>query len=124
MYFDFTEEDHVAATLNLRSARNSFTGKSVPYLPSFQLTGMYQHRFPFPLTSGVSLRAVGRQFTDTDEAQSLAAVVVVDLHAEYAILPQWRVSFAMNNLLGNRQTWWRGYPGVRQIVDLGTSYSW
>jgi len=124
MYSDLTPADHLGASLLLRSSRNSETGTTVPYLPSALLSGLYQHRFPFGLTLGTSLKLVGRQYADLNRSRPLRSFLLMGFTAEYVIIPRLTGVFTLNNILNQNQVWWENYPAQPRVVSLALGYTW
>jgi hypothetical protein len=124
VYADITEADHLGASFSIRSNTNSLTGNSNPYSPSFLSSAAYQHRFPFGLTVGSTLQGVGSQSIDQADSRHLPAFVVLNLRAEYVIIPRWNVLMMLSNVLGQEQTWWDNYVGIQQTIHFGTSFAW
>lgn len=124
VYADITEADHLGASFSIRSNTNSLTGNSNPYFPSFLSSAAYQHRFPFGLTVGSTLQGVGSQSIDQADSRHLPAFVVLNLRAEYVIIPRWNILMLLSNVLGQEQTWWDNYVGIQQTIHFGTSFAW
>ncbi|MBM2840375.1 MAG: hypothetical protein HW412_903 [Bacteroidetes bacterium] len=124
VYADITEADNLGASFSIRSNRNTLTGSPNPYFPSFLSSATYQHRFLFALTVGSTLQVVGRQSVDQSDNRHLPAFVVLNLKAEYVIVPRWNVMIVLSNLFDQKQTWWDNYAGLQRTVSFGTSFAW
>jgi hypothetical protein len=124
VYADITENDNLGATIAIRSSRNSDSDKAVPYLPLVLMSALYQHRFPIGLTLATSLQFIGKQYVDLQEQRSIASFTLLDIKAEYQIIPRLSAALMFDNLLDQKQIWWEGYAGLRRTVSLGMSYMW
>lgn len=124
MYADITEADNARLSLSVRSNTNSATGVRNPYTPLFLSNAAFQHQFAFGLTTGATLQIVGNRATDLLAKENLPAIALLNLKAEYAIIPRWSVFLLVNDLLDYRQTWWQGYPGIERTVSVGTNLTW
>lgn len=123
-YVDITDADHLGASALVRNSRNSVTGEQIPYLPLTQLSGLYQHRFPFGLTVGSTFQIFGKQYSDPLARESLPAFTLLDFKAEYEIMRQLSVAFMLNNILDQDQIRWKGYRGIPRTAALGLNLSW
>lgn len=123
-YVDITDADHFGASAVIRNSRNSVTGEQIPYLSLAQLSGLYQHRFPFGLTVGSTFQIFGKQYIDALATESLPAFTLLDFKAEYEIMRQLSVAFMLNNVLDENQIRWKGYQGIPRTVALGLNLSW
>ena len=123
-YVDITDADHLGASAVVRNSRNSVTGEQIPYLSLAQLSGLYQHKFPFGLTVGSTLQVFGRQYTDPLAQAPLPAFTLLDFKVEYEIMRQLSVAFMLNNVLDENQIRWKGYRGIPRTAALGLNLSW
>ena len=124
VYADLSDADNLGASLAIRSNKNSATGNRNPYFASFVSSMSYQHRFDLGLSLGSTLQIVGSRSVDLAETRRLPAFVVLDLNAEYTIVPRWGLMFALNDLFNQEQAMWEGYAGLQRTVSLGTSFVW
>lgn len=124
LFADLTDADYIAGSLLLRSSKNSGTDKTVPYLPSAQLTGTYQHRFPFGLLLGASVKLVGQQYVDAGNLQSLSAFTLVDVHGEFTIVRGLSIIGTLTNAFNTPFVWWEGYAGQNRFASLALGYAW
>jgi len=124
LYADITSEDYLAASISIRGNRNSVSQKRTPYFPSALVSGLYQHRFPFGLTLGASVKLTGQQYTDIQNTASITAFTLVDFNVEYVVIPGLSVLGMMNNVFNQPHRWWEGYQGLPRTAALGMSYNW
>jgi outer membrane cobalamin receptor len=124
LYARLSDADNLGASVSIRSNKNSSTGNRNPYFASFLSSASYQHRFAFGLTMGSALQIVGSRSVDLAGSRTLPAFVVLNLDAEYVVVPRWSLIVTLNDLLNQEQTMWEGYPGLQRTVSLGTSFVW
>jgi outer membrane receptor protein involved in Fe transport len=124
MFADITHADHIGASLLVRGSRNSQTRKAIPYLPASMLSGLYQHRFPFGLLLGTTIRLVGRRFADLDATRVLGSFLSIGFTAEYALIPHLTGAFTLDNVLNQNQVWWENYPAGPRAAALALGYTW
>ncbi len=101
--------------LALRSAR--VAGEDVPlaYVPGVEVSTIYTHAFGFGLELGAQLTL---EASRRDRDGDLPTLLLVSLHAEYAITPLFGVFARVHNLLDQRTEQWRGYS-QRPIFIMG-----
>lgn len=101
-----TRLDRVAAFVELRSSYIRALDAAVPYLPAFELHGVYTRGFDIPLEVQAGLRLLGPR---TADAVTLASTVLVDVQAEYRFTPFAAAYASVQNIFGSRWERYRGY---------------
>ena len=116
--------DYVGGSFMIRDGNNSSSGLSVPYLPSASISGIYSHRFSFPLTVGTAMTLQSSQYADVQNVVTLPAFILVDLTAEYVVMREVSVSGGLSNLFNQPHRSWDGYAGQPRTAMLSASYRW
>ncbi len=124
LYAGVTDADNLGASLAVRSNKNSETGHRNPYFASFVSSVSYQHRFDLGLNLGSTLQIVGNQSEDLADTRTLPALLVLNVNAEYMIIPRWSAIFTLSDIFNQKQTLWEGYVGLQRTVSIGTSFAW
>ncbi|MEI9926877.1 MAG: TonB-dependent receptor [Sphingomonas sp.] len=81
-----------------RSPGSATFGKWLPRRPRETANGSIGYRWGFGLTTGAAIRWAGHSFDNASNAQRLAAYMLVDLRAEYAVSPGFGLFARIENL--------------------------
>lgn len=119
--WNITTSDRIAAQGALRTGRDEMQDAPIPYLPDFQVSGLYSHRFPFALTVTGTLELIGSRPGDPGR---LPARLNIGVNAE--IWPTEHIgAFAtISNLFDQRGEFWDGYPERPMFFMIGLSGRW
>jgi hypothetical protein len=121
---DVTKNDEVSGNLTLRSSNNSVTDRRIPYFANVELNLMFQHTFPFRLVVSTSMIYVGTRYTDLINKDKLDSYALVDIRADYQVLPRVGVFLYFSNILNQSYYRWDGYLEVPFFVMGGMRFRW
>ena len=121
---EFDGSHTISSSLVLQGARNSVTETSPAYFPSVTLSGIYQYRFPFGLTTGGIVNVVGQQSVDRENTRTMPAFALVDLTASYTVTSGLTLTGTLRNLFNSSYSWWEGYLAQPRGVVVSLSHDW
>jgi hypothetical protein len=121
---DISDKDMIHVSLVIRRTKDTAKDLSVPYQPDLELDVQSVHRFPFGVRLMPSLRLVGSRYTDPENQRALPTYLDIGLRAEYIVIPSFRLSFSLGNIVDADRTWWEGYAGISRTAEFGAEYIW
>jgi outer membrane receptor for ferrienterochelin and colicin len=109
MVAKFESNDYFASTIMLRSIKDSFLGKQIPYFPTIEAGCRVSHRFKTAIVVNADARFVGQQQADLIGKSVVSSYTAIDVSGEYAPLDFLELSIGIKNLTDARYEMWRGY---------------
>lgn len=111
-----TNAELFSAKLTLRSSENTALESALPYLPEYELQGLYTYTFPFGLALSAAVSIVGNRETN---GSTLPSYAVPSLSAEYAITRDFGVFLSAENLFDRKYQKWEGYDEQPFFIIAG-----
>ncbi|WP_242671131.1 TonB-dependent receptor domain-containing protein [Hylemonella gracilis] len=105
------------ATLDLLDARNEVTGKQLRRRADEQLALGADHRVG-AWKYGATVLAASERYDDDKNTVELPAYATLDIHADYALNPDWSVQARLNNLADKEYQTANGYNQPGRAVYL------
>ena len=124
MVAKFESNDYFASTIMLRSIKNSFLGKRIPYFPLIEAGCRVSHRFKTAIVVSANVRFVGEQQTDFIEKSKISGYTVINVSGDYAPLDFMKLSFGIKNLTDARYETWKGYPEFPLTMYVTVQVKW
>jgi hypothetical protein len=124
MVAKFESNDYFASTIMLRSIKNSFLGKRIPYFPLIEAGCRVSHRFKTAIVVSADVRFVGEQQTDFIEKSKISGYTVINVSGDYAPLDFMKLSFGLKNLTDARYETWKGYPEFPLTMYVTVQVKW
>ncbi|HLA68293.1 MAG TPA: hypothetical protein VJN65_01215 [Bacteroidota bacterium] len=119
---NISSNDYFAVTSTMRVDKSTAT-EHVPYLPGFEASFAWTHRFGFEVDVSPSVGVVSRQDVDFVGSQG-GAHVWTGLHVEYLGLGNLKIFLNATNLLNQKYEVWKGYRAEPFRVAAGLTYRW
>lgn len=104
------------------SAEDTATGNWLPYMPRHRVKLDVRCRLPQRLTIGLYARYASRQFSRSDNSESVPAYLVTDLRAKYHFREDVQLFADVENLFNNSYFYGDGYPAPPRTWLLGLGY--
>ena len=124
MVAKFESNDYFASTIMLRSIKNSFLGKRIPYFPLIEAGCRVSHRFKTAIVVNADVKFVGEQQTDFIEKSKVSGYMVIDVSGEYAPLDFMKLSIGIKNLTDTQYKTWKGYPEFPFTMYVTVQVKW
>jgi len=124
MVAKFESNDYFASTIMLRSMKDSFLGKRIPYFPTIEAGCRASHRFRTTFVVSADVRFVGEQQADLIGRSTVSGYAVIDVSGEYAPLDFVRLSIGIKNLTDARYETWRGYQEFPLTMYVTVQVKW
>jgi hypothetical protein len=124
MVAKFESNDYFASTIMLRSIKDSFLGKRIPYFPTIEAGCRASHRFRTAVVVNADVRFVGEQQADLIGRSTVSGYTVIDVSGEYAPLDFLRLSIGIKNLTDARYEMWRGYQEFPLTMYVTVQVKW
>jgi hypothetical protein len=124
MVAKFESNDYFASTIMLRSIKDSFLGKQIPYYPTIEAGCRASHRFRTAIVVNADVRFVGEQQADLIGRSTVSGNTVIDVSGEYAPLDFLRLSIGIKNLTDARYETWRGYQEFPLTMYATVQVKW
>ncbi len=100
----------------VRSSENSLTGASVVYLPNYEFSFVYTHRFPFGLRLLGSLKVLGDRRADEED---LGTLLYIGGEAQYWIIENVGAFLRVSNIIDQTYQLWQGYDQAPLFLMAG-----
>jgi hypothetical protein len=124
MVAKFESNDYFASTIMLRSIKDSFLGKRIPYFPTIEAGCRVSHRFRTAIVVSADVRFVGEQQADLIGRSTVSSYAVIDVSGEYAPLDFLRLSIGIKNLTDARYETWKGYREFPLTMYVTVQVKW
>lgn len=124
MVAKFESNDYFASTIKLRSIKDSFLGKHIPYFPTIEVGCRASHRFRKAIVVSADVRFVGEQQADFIGGSPVLAYTVIDVSGDYTPLDFLRLSIGIKNLTDARYETWRGYREFPLTMYVTVQVKW
>ncbi len=124
MVAKFESNDYFASTIMLRSIKDSFLGKRIPYFPTIEARCRASHRFRTAIVVNADVRFVGEQQADFVGRSKVSGYTVIDVSGEYAPLDFLRLSIGIKNLTGTQYETWKGYQEFPLTMHVSVQVKW
>lgn len=109
MVAKFESNDYFASTIMLRSIKDSFLGKQIPYFPTIEAGCSISHRFRTAIVVSADVRFVGEQQADFIRKSKISDYATVNISGDYAPIDLLKLTIGIKNLTDARYEIWRGY---------------
>jgi hypothetical protein len=116
--------DYFASTIILRSTKDSYRNKVIPYVPTVEGSCSAYHKFGRTTAARIHLRFAGERKADLIEIVTLPQYVVVDISGEYTPFDFLRFTVGIKNLTGMRYEIWRGYQEFPMTMHVSLQIKW
>jgi hypothetical protein len=124
MVAKFESNDYFASTIMLRSIKDSFLGKRIPYFPTIEAGCHASHRFRKAIVVSADVRFIGEQQADFIGGSPVLGYTVIDVNGEYAPLDFLRLLIGIKNLTDARYETWRGYREFPLTMYVTVQVKW
>jgi hypothetical protein len=124
MVAKFMSNDYFASSIMLRSIKDSFLGKRIPYIPEIEAGFHISHRLGAAIEVNADVRVVGKQQADFTEKSTVSSYAVADVCGEYHPLDFLKFSIGIKNLTNVRYELWRGYQESPLAIQLAVQVKW
>jgi Outer membrane receptor proteins, mostly Fe transport len=124
MVAKFESNDYFASTIMLRSIKDSFLGKHIPYFPTIEVGCRASHRFGTAIVVNADARFVGEQQADLIGGSAVSSYAVIDVSGDYTPLDFLRLSIGIKNLTDARYEMWRGYREFPLTMYVAVQVKW
>jgi hypothetical protein len=124
MVAKFESNDYFASTIMLRSIKDSFLGKRIPYFPTIEAGCRASHRFRTAIVVSADVRFVGEQQADLIGKSTVSGYTAIDVSGEYAPLDFLRLLIGIKNLTNARYETWRGYQEFPLTMYVTVQVKW
>jgi hypothetical protein len=124
MVAKFMSNDYFASNIMLRSTKDSFLGKRIPYVPEIEAGFRISHRFGATIEVTADVRVVGKQQADFTEKSTVSSYAVADVSGDYNPLDFLKFSIGIKNLTNVRYELWRGYQESPLAIQLAVQVKW
>lgn len=108
--------------LNFTKTNSDTLSNYVTYHPVLRASGMYGYRFEMGLETQVKLSYFSKSYADIENELVLDPFVELGLNFIYNLQPNFDLTLALNNLLGNKNYRWYGYKEMPLNVIFGINY--
>lgn len=115
--------DYFAGSVEARTGRNSVMNR-VPYLPGFEASLGWRHRFPFDVAVSPSASVIGAADADFAGVSEIGSRVWTSIKIEYVGIPDLGFLVEITNLIGRKQEVWKGYRAEPFRAAAGVTYHW
>lgn len=122
-----SKRDNLTAYTAITSAMltnntSSSTMQTVPYIPSFKLTGSWHRNWSGQIGTQITAQNVSVRYTDTDKKQELSGFTTVNLWGEYTFNHSTRVHVRIDNILNSTVFLWDGYKERGLFIGVGINW--
>jgi hypothetical protein len=124
MVAKFKSNDYFASTIMLRSIKDPFSGKHIPYFPLIEAGCRASHRFMTAIVVSADVRLVGEQQADLIGRSTVSGCTVIDVSSEYTPLDFLRFSIGIKNLTDTRYETWKGYREFPVTLFVAVQLKW
>jgi hypothetical protein len=124
MVAKFESNDYFASTILLRSIKDSFQGKGIPYFPTVEFGFHGFHRLWTAMVVGADVRFIGQRQTGLLENSTVAGYAVMDIRGEYAPFDFMKLSVGIDNLTNTHYEQWRGYREFPLTMQFSIQVKW
>jgi hypothetical protein len=124
LFANFDSNSYFALTAAWNVTKNSTTQLKIPYIPEFQITGMYTRTILPGLSVSPWLSFVGRRAADLSGGARLPSYLLTGLKADYSGLGSLHLFVDVQNVTDKKYEEWRGYRAAPFLISVGTSYHW
>lgn len=124
LFANFNSNSYFGLSAAWNSTKNSATQLKVPYVPEFQITGMYSRAILSGLSVSPWSSFVGRRAVDLSGGSRLPSYLIIGLKADYSGLGSLHLFVDVQNATDKKYEEWRGYRAAPFLVSVGTSYHW
>jgi len=124
MVAKFESNDYFASTIMLRSIKDSFLGKQVPYFPAIEAQCRASHRFRTAIVVNADVRFIGERQADLIGISKVSGYTVLDVSSEYAPLDFLRLLIGIKNMTDARYEMWRGYREFPLTMYVTAQVKW
>jgi outer membrane receptor protein involved in Fe transport len=116
--------DYFASNIILRSIKDSYWNKAIPYTPNLEGSFSARHGFGRKIAGSVYIRLVGERKADFDGDVSLPKYIVIDMNGEYTPFNFIKIMIGMKNLTGTRYEIWKGYQEFPMTIHAALQIKW
>jgi hypothetical protein len=109
MVAKFKSNDYFAGNVMLRSTKDSFLEKRIPYFPSVEAGCRVRHGFGKAIVVNADARFVGEQQASFFGSSTVSSYATIDVSGDYTPLDFLKLSIGIINLTGARYEIWKGY---------------
>jgi hypothetical protein len=124
MVANFESNDYFASSIMLRSIKDSFLGRRIPYFPTIEARCRASHRFKTAIVVSADVRFVGEQQADLIGRSTVSGYTAIDVSGEYVPIDFLRLSIGIKNLTDARYETWRGYREVPLTMHVAVQVKW
>jgi len=124
LYWQLDRQNLLGAMVTYSEGRLGEAKGAIPYLPTWEVEGMYGRRFSgIPLSLTATLRYIGKR-NDPDGVTVMEAVPLLNLQGRYTLSSHFDLTLELNNLLDRQYELWKGYAerGIFGAVGIGMKY--
>jgi len=119
-----TSNDYFASSILLRSARDSYSGRQIPYTPAVEVECKGSHNFGSTVVANVRVKVVGEREADLTGDGILPGYAVFDVDGEYAVLQSLKISARIKNIFNANYELWRGYQEFPLMIETAVQIFW
>jgi len=124
MFAKLTSNDYFASSILLRSARDSYSGRQIPYTPAVEVECKGSHNFGSTVVANVRVKVVGEREADLTGDGILPGYAVFDVDGEYAVLQSLKISARIKNIFNANYELWRGYQEFPLMIETAVQIFW
>lgn len=124
MVAKFESNDYFASTIMLRSIKDSFLDKRIPYFPTIEAQCRMSHRFKTAIVLNADARFIGEQQADFIGRSKVSGYAILNVGSEYAPLDYLRLSIGIKNLTGAQYEIWKGYREFPLTMYISVQVKW
>jgi len=124
MVAKFESNDYFASTIMLRSIKDSFLGKQIPYFPTIEARCRASHRFKTAIVVNADVKFVGEQQADFIGRSTVASHTTIDVSGEYALVDFLKLSVGIKNLTNTQYEIWKGYREFPLTMFAAVQVKW
>jgi hypothetical protein len=124
MVAKLNSNDYFASNILLRSTKDSFLDRKIPYTPAIEAWCSAVHRFGRAVAVSAGVRFGGERTTDLAGMAALSKYGVVDVSGEYTPFDFLKFTIGIKNLTNSRFETWRGYKEFPLTVQVDAQIKW
>ena len=109
------------ADLRIQDARASFNNV-IPYEPGFVFTAAYNYNFNFGLNATLRYKFSSEAYSDIQNSVKLPYLNSLDLFVKYELFTNFYTFAELNNIINNKNYYWKLYQEKTFDVLLGIEY--
>lgn len=124
MVAKFESNDYFASHIMLRSIKDSFHGKRVPYFPTIEAECNASHRFRTGIMVSANAKFVGEQQADFIGRSIVSGYTTIGINGEYAPPDYLKLLIGIKKITDARYETWKGYREFSLMMYMTVQVKW